>query len=465
VIATARLLVAAAVVAAFIGFGAGVVVETPSVAADAASLTQLKAQAIYYQQKAKTGQRDLTVASMAASSGWENQLWAEFVTSWASINKYMKMNSTVPKGLPTKGHVFVVLGSGLTKSGKLTAKFERRLQLAKKALKAYPSATVLVTGGAPKNGKTEGKVGYAWLVANGIKKSRILVEEKSASTIGNAKNSMAILAKSAEYTSYSLISDSSHLRRASILFDAATLLVQEKSGTPWSIRREANVAYLDMKEAGKVPLSASSVAYAASNVAELLGLLAQYKTLLKTAPAAPVLTSVKVTPPATVTYAVGQGLSTKGLVVTAIYNKGVYSKVVTSKATISGFDSSDLGGGTATASYSDSGTKKSATFAYTIVKAASKVSVSPSTTKATRNKTKVAVSVKVAAAKGDAVPTGKVKFYLDGKLKATVALSGTAAARFTYPKLTTAGKHKLTVKYTGDDSVLAGSASATVTAK
>ena len=61
----------------------------------------------------------------------------------------------------------------------------------------------------------------AWLLAKGIPASRILVEQKSTSTIGNAANSMAILAKKPAYTSYSLITATSHMRRSMVLFTAA----------------------------------------------------------------------------------------------------------------------------------------------------------------------------------------------------------------------------------------------------
>ncbi|MFT4108071.1 ElyC/SanA/YdcF family protein [Propionicimonas sp.] len=454
-IRTVRVLAATVVAAVFIALTGGIVVESPSHAAAVASQTSLKAQAIYFQQDRDTGRRDLAVASMAAHSAWQNQLWSGFVKSWSTINNSMVMNSTVPAGLPKKGHVFVVLGSALKKSGKVSVKFERRLKVAVKALKKYPRSKVLVTGGAPKNGHTEGEVGYKWLVAKGIAGSRIIVEKKAASTIGNAKNSMAILAKSSAYTSYSLISDSSHLRRASILFDAAAVLVQEKSGKPWGIERLANVAYMDMKSAGKVPLADWSVTYTAGNVAALFGITSTYKKLLADAPAKAVLTSVAVTSPTKVSYAVGQELSTKGLAVTALYNKGVYSRDVTSTAKLSGFDSSAAGTGTVTATYSDGGVSKSASFEYTIARSASTLALKRSTSTVRAGVTRLTVKATVGAESSDVVPTGYVKFYLDGTRLKTITLTGKDAgvARFRFPKIGGKGTHRIVVKYLGSDQL------------
>lgn len=456
VIRTVRTALAVMVAAAFVAFSGGVLVEPASNAAQAASLTSLKAQAVYFQQVPDTARRDLAVGSMTASSAWENQLWSGFVTTWSTINKSMTMNTAVPGGLPAKGHVFVVLGSGLTAKGTMSAKFERRLKLAVKALKAYPKAKVLVSGGKPKNGHTEGEVGQAWLLAKGITASRIIVEKKSASTIGNAKNSMAILAKSSAYTSYSLISDSSHLRRASILFEAAKVLVQEQSGQAWGIERLANLAYPDMKAAGQVPLADWSVSYTAGNVAELFGLTSPYKKLVADAPAKPVLTALKATAPTRATYGVGQKLNTSGMAVTAVYDNGVYSRDVTGAVKVSGFSSAATGTGKVKVSYSEGGVSKSASFAYTIVKASSSLTLKRSTTTVKKSRTRLTVKATVTTG-ASVAPTGYVKFYLDGKRRKTVTLTKADAgvARYKFPTIATKGTHAVVVKYFGSADLAA----------
>lgn len=455
---TARVLVATLVAASFFAFTGGVVVEPVSHAARAASVTELKAQVIYFQQARQTDERDLALSAMGASSAWEAELWADFAESWSSINKSMKMNSKVPSGLPKRGHVFVVLGSSLKKSGKVSTKYERRLKVALKALAKYPRSKVLVTGGAPKNGHTEGEVGYKWLVAHDIAKSRVLVEKRASSTIGNAKYSMAILAGSPKYTSYSLISDSSHLRRASILFDAAKVLVQEQSGRAWSITREPNVAYMDMKTAGQVPLADWSVAYTASNVASLFGITSRYKKVLASPPSEPVLTAVTLTAPTKVTYTVGEKLSTRGMVVKAVYDKGVYTTIVTDGVKVSGFSSKSVGDGSVTASYSDGSVTKKSSFGYRIVKASSRTKATASRTTLKRNRTRVALKVRISTTANGVTPTGKVRFYLDGKRLKTIRIDADdkGSVKYTYPKLSRTGKRVLKAVYVGN-SVLKGS--------
>ncbi len=252
-------------------------------AAPPTSPAEWRARAIHFQAVGNIVQRDLSLNSVADLSDWSGTLWKDFLTSWGEINQAMPMNTSVPKGLPAEGHVFIVLGSALSSSGKVTATLERRLKLAVKALAAYPASKVVVTGGKPKQGKTEAAVMKAWLVDHGVRSSRILTEDKSSNTIGNAKKTMALLAGSTRYTSYTLITDAGHMRRSSVLFRAATMEIEERTGKRWAIRPVANLAYPDM-QAGKVPLSAASVAYTATEVASLFGVLTEYKKVVANPP-------------------------------------------------------------------------------------------------------------------------------------------------------------------------------------
>jgi vancomycin permeability regulator SanA len=443
----------AAALAALLTASALVAPATPSAAVSAASLTQLKTRGIYYLQTGDDAQRQVVLGAMASTWSRESQLWGDFPQSWETINAHLDMNYSVPKGLPGEGHVFIVLGSALSKSGKITEKIERRVELALKALKKYPRSKVLVSGGKPRKGHTEAAVMKSWLVKHGVPASRILVEAKSTSTVGNAAKSMAMLAKSGAYTSYSLISDSSHLRRASILFLAATLQVQEASGKAWRMSQEPNVAYKDMASAGKGPLRASSVAYAASNVVSLLKLTAGYKAVLANPPTPGVLTSIAVTPPKRLTYSLGEKFDPTGLVVKAVYNKGVYTRVVTAGATLSDFAATELGTGTATVTFTDGGVTRTGAFGYSVVKAASTLWLKPSTTKVVRGKTRVTVKATLGAPAG-LTPTGTVRFFLDGKRLRTRTLpDGGTSVSYRYPKITTAGDHTLTVTYAGNDQL------------
>ena len=132
------------------------------------SVTDLRTRALYYQRVGDLANRQATVDSITAASPWQGQLWTDFLARWDEANRNVKINLEVPADLPGEGHVFVVLGSALKSTGAISAKIERRLQVAMQALAAYPNSSVLVTGGAPKNGITEGQAMHDWLIAAGI---------------------------------------------------------------------------------------------------------------------------------------------------------------------------------------------------------------------------------------------------------------------------------------------------------
>lgn len=422
-------------------------VASPAQAATV-SLTELKTRALYYQRVNDLANRQASVDSITAASPWQGQLWTEFLARWDAANRNIKINTEVPADLPAEGHVFVVLGSALKATGAISAKLERRLQVAMKALAAYPNSSVLVTGGAPKNGFTEGQVMHDWLVAAGVPESRILVESSASSTISNATRSMAILLANPQFTSYTLISDASHIRRASVLFDAAATAIQSRTGAAWPMTALANVAYSDKAITAKASDATHSTI--TSNVASVFGVLSGYNALLKTPPGTPVLKSIKVTKPTLLKYAVGQPMDSTGLVVTAYYNITGLTKVVTPSAKVTGFSSTKTGKRTVTVTYTEKGVTKSASFTTTIAKAASGIELAASKTTLKVKKTQATITAKVVSATG-VVPTGKVKFYLAKKLLKTVKLkASTTVVKLKYPKIKKTGTHKVTVKYLGD---------------
>lgn len=446
--ATARSLIATLVSAALAGTIALVGPAMPASAAAAPSATQLRTKIIYLQGKADSGGRDAAIADLVEQSAWQGKAWRGFVTEWSKVIAGMKMNTAVPTGLPAKSHAFVVLGSALTSSGKVSTKLERRLKLALKALQAYPNSKVVVSGGAPRNGVTEAAAMQAWLLGKGVAKDRIIAETKSSSTVGNARYSMEILAGMGGFTTYTVVTDSSHIRRASVLFLAAKLRVEEQKGKSWAIKPVANLVFPDLATAGQKALSASSAAYAASNVAGVFGLTSAYNALVSSPPATAKLASISVTNPTKLVYGVGEPLSTAGLVVRAGYDDDS-SREVTGSAKLTGFSSAKLGTGSVTVSYTESGVTKSASFAYKVAKVASTAKITLGATKAKLLKAKLSVKVKIGS--GSVKPTGTVKLYLDGKLARTATLkkgaAGLATFSFVFNKV---GVRKFTVQYSGD---------------
>ena len=453
----------ALVLALLLGFVPG----TPAAPAQAASLSlnQLRTRAIYFQQSGNQTQLTLVLGTIAERSAWEGKVWDQFLDVWDQTNASLPINGTVPDDLPTSGHVFVVLGAGLVKkTGAISAAMARRLKVTLKALKAYPTSLVLATGGVERGGRTEGQAMRQWLREQGIADNRILIETKAASTVSNASNSMAILRDHPEVTSYSLISDASHLRRASILFHAARARIQIRTGTAWAISQQPNVAYLDVANAGKA-VTAAADEWNASNVASLFEVKEPFLALLDSPPATAKLTAIRASS-RQASFAAGSRLATKDLVVKAVYAKGTYSRVVTARAAVSGFTSRKVGRGTVKISYTERGVTRTDSVEYAIVKAGSTVDATLSAAKAKRNRTRVTVKVKVATATGIA-PTGTVRYFVDGVRvgndKLTAADGGRASLKL--PTFGSTGRHRVVVKYLGNSRLEADRQALAVTVK
>ncbi len=166
---------------------------------------------------------------------WDGPRIEEFMKRWDLLDKGMSLSYEPWKTMPA-GHVFVVLGSGLSSEGKVTKKFKARLDLSVKALELNPNSKVLISGGAPKKGVSEAVAGREYLLSKGVAASRILIENKSASTVGNALYSTPILKPFSQAT---LVTHASHARRAQIEFLAAQakadIVVNRRGGPVWSL--------------------------------------------------------------------------------------------------------------------------------------------------------------------------------------------------------------------------------------
>jgi uncharacterized SAM-binding protein YcdF (DUF218 family) len=420
----------------------------PSSASSSATVADLKARLVYFTKAGRTTDRELALNALGAKSSVEAKLWKAFLTAWDTATTSQKLNYSAPDGLPKSGHTFVVLGGSLNSNGTLKKQTINRLKVAKDALAAYPKSGVLVSGGAPKSGVTEGEAMHDWLVDNGIPEKRITTETKSSSTVGNAKYSIAILAKMPDVSSYTLVSDASHLRRAGVLFDAAVLQTEEKTGRTWDLARIANVAYKDKKIVN--PASDATTTTIAAEVASLLG-LSGYSAMVGEAPAKAKLTALTVVPPSATTYQVGAELRTAGLKATAVFDSGAGTLDVTDKVSLKGYDATKVGTPKVTASYTAGSVTKTASFTVSVAKASASVGLNLSTTKVKRGKTRVTVKVKVASATGVSA-SGKVKVY-SGKTKLKTITLKKGAASCKLPRFTKSGTKTITVKYSGSETV------------
>lgn len=128
----------------------------------------------------------------------------------------------------------VVLGFGLLPDGALRPELVNRLEAAWLQAIAAPASPIVVTGGAPQNGVTEAAAMAGWLIGHGIAPQRILVEDRSGSTVQNALFSTALM-RSRGIGGAVVITSPNHIRRAVTDFIVAGTRVVGAMTSPNSI--------------------------------------------------------------------------------------------------------------------------------------------------------------------------------------------------------------------------------------
>ncbi len=114
----------------------------------------------------------------------------------------------------------VVLGAGLFPDGTMRPVLEHRLQAALTLARDYPTAPIVVTGGVPRSGVTEADAMFDWLVAHGVAAERITKEDKSTSTVENARFTDTILDQR-DAPAAVVVTSPGHLQRALVDFRSA----------------------------------------------------------------------------------------------------------------------------------------------------------------------------------------------------------------------------------------------------
>lgn len=416
------------------------------------SLSGLRTRLLYLHETGRTVELDLALKQLKARSAFEAKLWRSFLRDWDQALAAQRFSYATPNGLPTSRHAFVVLGSG--NSTELT----NRAALAQKALDAYPTSVAVLSGGkATESRDSEAARLQKKLVAAGIDPSRLLLEEKSSSTVGNAVYSVAVM-KAHRITSYTLISDASHLRRARVLFHAAELGDQYRSKKLLELRQLGNVAVPDTTVTN--PASTATASYITSNVASVLQLYDRYVALFGAPPASATLTGLTAHPRRR-SWPVGSTLDRSRLSATARFDQGKLG--VADAVKVAGFQTARTGTRRITVSYRYRSVTKKAHFTISVVRARTRAKLHTSVTKAVRKRTRVVLRVQLSTATG-VRPTGDVEFLLNGERLKTKHLSkadrGLVGYRF--PKLRQLGKARLTVRYSGNSKVTAVTRTVTI---
>jgi uncharacterized SAM-binding protein YcdF (DUF218 family) len=115
----------------------------------------------------------------------------------------------------------VTLGYVLNPDGSMNDILIKRLHKTVDLAKQLPDAMIVVTGGVPRNNKTEARLMAQWLVEHGVGKSRIYEDNFARTTVENALYSRYALAK--HRIRYAVLTSSgSHVRRAQAIYTIAS---------------------------------------------------------------------------------------------------------------------------------------------------------------------------------------------------------------------------------------------------
>ncbi|MFW0788193.1 YdcF family protein [Gordonia sp. CPCC 205333] len=219
----------------------------------------LALQAIWSDQADDTATRDAaltklsTVNSTAAATA-RNVI--DGVSAAAAI-----IPDTAPKAVGGRTAI-VVLGYGLTASGKMASELVNRVTAGKGQADVAATAPIVVTGGAPKKGVTEASAMRKWLVDKGISSARITAEDKSTSTVSNAQNTAALL-KQRGISDIVLVTSPDHIRRAAADFAGAGLKVTATVTTATNLSKYSKALTKDQQKgirlestrAAKIPVT------------------------------------------------------------------------------------------------------------------------------------------------------------------------------------------------------------------
>ncbi len=297
----------------------------------------------YYKNHQEAAETDIqrTLEAMALVDPVQAEAWEQIMAYWSHVNTDMVVNiGTVPEGLPEDNSVaIVILGFALNADGTMKEELIGRLQTGLNIANAYPNSYVVVTGGgtaANNPDVTEGGLMGAWLLEQGLAEDRLIIENKAPNTVGNAENTYKILATEyPQVDSFVMVTSDYHVPRGCILFYSKCLLAAyETGGEPLELI--SNAGYYTGSNGYE------SISLQASGVASVAGVKA-------TNPALSNLITL------TVEYV-------DGFTVTADYDSD-YSRDVTDRAEIVGFDPELGANQTVTVSYTENGITLSGEFA------------------------------------------------------------------------------------------------------
>lgn len=184
-----------------------------------------------------SGKIESCLDALEAESPAEGALWRRIMTDWVRLNEAgFEDHRVLPDDLPQDDSLcIVVFGYGLGADGSIQPELEDRLYVALNAARQYPNAYVAVTGGQTSEvaGVTEGGQMAAWLRAQGVAESRLIVEDQALSTTQNAANTYKLLTSAyPQVKTLAVVTSDYHVACAGVLLQIWSDYQSQVNGTP-----------------------------------------------------------------------------------------------------------------------------------------------------------------------------------------------------------------------------------------
>ena len=184
-----------------------------------------------------SGKIESCLDALEAESPAEGALWRRIMTDWARLNEAgFEDHRVLPDDLPQDDSLCVVVfGYGLDADGSIRPELEDRLYVALNAARQYPNAYVAVTGGQTSEvaGVTEGGQMAAWLRAQGVAESRLIVEDQALSTTQNAANTYKLLTSAyPQVKTLAVVTSDYHVACAGVLLQIWSDYQSQVNGAP-----------------------------------------------------------------------------------------------------------------------------------------------------------------------------------------------------------------------------------------
>ena len=184
-----------------------------------------------------SGKIESCLDALEAESPAEGALWRRIMTDWVRLNEAgFEDHRVLPDDLPQDDSLcIVVFGYGLGADGSIQPELEDRLYVALNAARQYPNAYVAVTGGQTSEvaGVTEGGQMAAWLRAQGVAESRVIVEDQALSTTQNAANTYKLLTSAcSQVKTLAVVTSDYHVACAGVLLQIWSDYQSQVNGAP-----------------------------------------------------------------------------------------------------------------------------------------------------------------------------------------------------------------------------------------